>query len=187
MRQSEIGDMRRTIKIQQNVLRFQIAMDNAFFVSVVDGVGDGATQTGRFRGGRTVHDHPIVLQRHPFDQFTGDEGRADVPTHFVSGDDVGMFQLAAALASRTNASSSAETGVTTSDFQRDFAIEIRVERSPYCTESAAPQAVDQLEMCHAIDVRFLPNHDVPATAAADRFDRIFSHLHVVVSWAAIGA
>ena len=90
--ESEIHDVRFAVGVEHNVGRFQVAVDDAGFVRVVQGFGDLAAQFDGFTHGQRLSRHPIG-QIDAFHKVADDVHRIIFAADFVDADDAGMFQL----------------------------------------------------------------------------------------------
>ena len=89
--ESEIGDVRLIVFIKQDIRWFQIAVQNAAHVCVVDRQSDVLHQP---RDGLRVIPEPggVPFEIAACDQLEGDEGYSAILAHLVDGHDLGMVE-----------------------------------------------------------------------------------------------
>ena len=100
--QSEIGNARLAGVVQEDVRGFEVAVQHALAVRVVDGLGDLLDQYACLARGQWAIAHQLG-QSLALDVIHREEGIALVLAHFVDGDDVGMLQARGGFGLRAKA------------------------------------------------------------------------------------
>ena len=90
--QAEIGDVRFAVGVDEDVLGFDVAVDDAVLVGIMEGVGDRGTKTRGVAGGEIVVFAP-VFEVGAFDEAADDVEDTLLLAFGVDGDDVGVLQL----------------------------------------------------------------------------------------------
>jgi len=91
-RQAEVGHVRLTVCVDQDVGRLEVAVDDAALVRVVDGAGDGEQQPHRGPRvpGQAAH---VRTQTRPLDQLHAEVRQPVLLARLVERDDVRVIQL----------------------------------------------------------------------------------------------
>jgi hypothetical protein len=90
--QAKIHDVRFTSRIEHNIRWFQITVNDAVLVSVLQCVGNLETQLRRFTGGGSPTSKP-VCQSHPLDQVADDVHAVLISTDLMDTHDSCMLEL----------------------------------------------------------------------------------------------
>ena len=145
-RQTEIHQMRFPRRVDHDVTRLQIAMDDACFVRVVQRLGDLHTQEGRFVRAQTrFREH--FIKRLSLDEIANNIRSLVVRSHFSHVDDVRMPKLGRRTrllqeSFRVFAANTCQTG----NFDRDDAIQTGVSCLPYRPEGPRARPTEQFIM-----------------------------------------
>ena len=99
--QSKVGDMRTPVLIQENVGRFQVAMNDPFAMGVLHGITDLGQQIRGFPEFQLATACQI-RQRDAVDPFTDDQGNAGIFVNTVDGDDLRVAQASGVLSFANN-------------------------------------------------------------------------------------
>ena len=142
--QAEVGDVRLALGVQQNVARFQIPMQDAAQVGVVDRTGHQRQQLNRLaRLVEVVAD--MLFQTAPLDQFHAEIVAALAFANFVDGDDVRMIEPGSRLGFDAKAADGVGGGQSLGQdhFQGDNAIEAALPGPVDDSHAAASDLVQE--------------------------------------------
>ena len=90
--EAEVHEVRLVVAIDDDVGRLEVAVDDAVFVGMIEGVGDSRTELGRLAVGGLLGGEPVVECR-AANEIADDVNGVAVAADFVDADDVRMAEL----------------------------------------------------------------------------------------------
>ena len=153
LRQSEVSDMWLVVRIEQHVGRFEIAVENALGVRVVDRFRDAHHAT-RSAGGRQRSGAHHLRQRRPFDQCHREERLPIDHPCVVDRHNVGMSQAprCCRLGVQTPLPLLTCERAAQQNLQRHDAVQASLPRAIHDAHSTTRQFLQQIVIAEAPDV-----------------------------------
>jgi len=146
--QAEVGDLHAIAFLDQDVARFDIAVDDAMFVGEGQPVGHLRHQAGGPLEGDLFFPAQNAGQVRALDELHGDEAQALLLAHVIDGDDVRMGELASRFGLDIEAVEqllvfiAVGEIVAPDDFQRHLAVNFRIEPLEHNAHAAPAQLPD---------------------------------------------
>ena len=143
--------MRLALRVEEDVPRFEVAVEDAALVGVVDGAGDAGDEPGgggSLAEGRGLGAGKLFSERSPFHELHHEVMAAHGFADFVDGNDVRVFQLRGGLGLGAEAFHFLVGGESSgeNELEGDEALEPRVAGAKDDAHAAAPNLFKQFVM-----------------------------------------
>ena len=144
---AEVGDLHAAFRIEQDVLRFDVAMQHALRVRELQRVTDGGDDVQRLLRRETARTHGLA-QVHAIDVFHDQEAKAAALSEIMHGDDVRMTEPRQHAALTREALREARRGREglRQHFEGDDAIQLRLPRLENRAHAAVTDEVEDFEI-----------------------------------------